>query len=321
MQAGVSISYEIAGCPVCGGRGAELLADEEDIRDEIEALWQHHTAGDVPIPIPELADRLAFTHPPPLAVVRCMACGLLYRNPRERFVRELYETETLDSGQLQALCDVQRPTFEPALARLTALNAGVGRGLEVGSYAGAFLQAAAASAWRFTGLDVNPAVVAFLRQQGYEVSLGGIEQAPDGVRECDVVAIWNCFDQLPDPLAAAAAAHERLRAGGILALRVPNGDFYASLRAHLYGALSRPAAALLARHNFLGFPYRYGFTPESISRLLERAGFQVLDVRSAEVLPVPGTNGDAAAALLNAAELAIRPLAGAPWLELYARRS
>lgn len=317
----MSISYEITGCPVCAGRGAELLADEEDIRDEIEALWRHHTAGDVVIPLAELADRLAFTHPPPLAVVRCMRCGLLYRNPRERFVRELYEHELPEAAQLRALCDAQRPTFDAAIRHLTMLNGSPGRGLEVGSYAGAFLHAAAAAGWHFTGVDVNPGTVAFLRREGHEVEVGGIEQAPQRLRGCDVVAIWNCFDQLPDPLVSARAAHLLLRPGGILALRVPNGDFYAALRLQLFGRLSRPAAALLARHNFLGFPYRHGFTPDSLRMLLAKAGFELLEVNPAEVLPVPGPMGEKAARLLDAAETALQPLAGPPWLEVYARRS
>ena len=317
----MTTSYELTACPVCGGRESELLADAAGVRAEVEALWQHHTEGDVVIPLPELTDRLAFTHPPPLAVVRCVACGLVYRNPRERHVREFYEEEALDVTQLHALRAAQRAGFNAAVARLTALNGGAGQGIEVGSYAGAFLAAAAAAGWRFTGVDVNPAVVAFLREQGHPVVAGGIEQAP--ASECDVVAIWNCFDQLPDPLAAAHAALARLRPGGVLALRVPNGDFYARLRRRSGGRLARGAQALLARHNFLGFPYRHGFTARSLTHLLGRAGFDVIEVRSAEVLPVPGPPGAAAVSdrLLAAAERALRPLAGAPWLELYARRA
>src|SRR5690606_17033275 len=108
--------------------------------------------------------------------------------------------------------------------------------------------------------------------------LAPIEEVPDD-DGYDAVAIVNCFDQLPDPASAARHARRLLRRNGVLLIRVPNGAFYDRLREHTF------ADALLAANNLLSFPYRTGFTPRSLRRLLARAGFRTLSVRPATVLP------------------------------------
>src|SRR4051812_28905033 len=80
-----SPAYELAPCPVCGSAESSVVVGQEEMRAEVEALWAFHTRrlrGETPPA--HLADRVAFSHPPPLRVVRCAGCGLVYRNPRER---------------------------------------------------------------------------------------------------------------------------------------------------------------------------------------------------------------------------------------------
>lgn len=308
--------YALGGCPVCATQASDVIVDREGSTAELEALWRRLDRSGEPVPLAQLRDTVSFTQAPPLAVVRCRSCGLLYRNPRERDVAGLYREEAVDEARLAALHAEQLPTFTSLVRRLTQLHGGPGTGLEVASYTGAFLDAASAARWRFRGCDVNPRVVAFLRDRGHDVSSGGIEDvAADSA--LDVVACWNAFEQLPDPLAAARAAHERLRPGGLLALRVPSGRFYRVLRPHLDGPLAGAARMLLAQHNFLAFPYRHGFTPRSLDRLLSVTGFRRVRLAAASVLPA---GADRAARALAALERAFRPLTGPPWLELYARR-
>jgi hypothetical protein len=103
----------------------------------------------------------------------------------------------------------------------------------------------------------------------------------------------------------------------LLALRVPNGELYLALRARLDGRFAGPARALLARHNLLGFPYRHGFTRGALARLLARSGFELVAEHDAVVLPSgPDLGSDR---MLAAAERALRPMVGPPWLEVYAR--
>ena len=323
----LSPAYELARCPVCNGADSQEIAGADDVREEIEALWAFHTRrlrDDTP---PErLTDRVAFSQAPPLRLVQCTRCETVFRNPRERAfeVTDTYEDETPSLETLQSLHDTQLESYEAQAARLTDVVGKPGRGLEVGSYAGAFLGAAKALGWQFEGLDVNEPANEFARAFGYQVTSGDLTSFRTK-QPFDAVAIWNCFDQLPDPRAAARAARALLKPRGVLAIRVPNGAFYSTVRRRLDGVAGPVARALLAHNNLLGFPYRHGFTVRSLSLLVEDIGFDVARTHGDALVPIADewTRGWAAAEE-RMVKTAIKALAaldtdGAPWFELYAR--
>ena len=315
--------YEIGPCPACSSSANRIIADADAVRDEMEELWAFHTRrlkGHTPTG--RLHDRVAFSQDPPLRVVQCVQCGLLFRNPRERAddLVDTYSDEVPDHSALEALFANQKASYRTQARRLTRVAGRTGTGLEVGSYIGAFLAAAAEAGWRFHGLDVNRTACTFARQRGFEVREGTIENHDPAAY--DVVAFWNCFDQLPDPRAAAAAARRCLRDGGWIAIRVPSGAFYARWRARLRSPMRPLARLLLAHNNLLGFPYRHGFSPQSLQTLLESTGFRVEHVFGDSLVPV----GDRwthhwARVEEHAVKAVLRslPASRSPWIELYAR--
>jgi len=325
-------SYELAHCIVCGHADATLVTDADGMRREIEFLWAHHQRRLRPdTPTARLMDRVAFSEHPPLRLVRCRECGLVYRNPAERAheVAEIYERESPTPEVLATLHEGQR---DSARAQARSLHAALGNrrtGLEVGSYAGAFLAAARDEGLRFEGLDINGDVNTFVRSRGFVVHDGDlIAFAESSRRTYDAIAIWNAFDQMIDPRGALHAAFKLLGDDGVLALRVPNGEWYARWRSALDGGAIRRAAAreLLAQNNLLGFPYRWGFTPTSLEHLLNDVGFQVTQIRG-DVLVL--TADEWTRAWARAEERALKrswaPLARlkpawAPWFEIYATR-
>jgi SAM-dependent methyltransferase len=321
--------YELTRCIVCGSANATEIAGAEAVRGEVEHLWEFHGARLRPeTPPPRLMDRVAFSEHPPLRVVRCNECGLVYRNPIERPLElaEIYGDEAPDEPVMRALHDTQRRAYRVQANRLLRALGRRGSGLEVGSYVGAFLRAAGEVGLQVEGVDVNRAVNDFTRKLGFTVHDGALEEMPDE-RTFDSVAIWNCFDQLPEPRAAVFAAARLLRPGGVLAIRVPHGPFYDAehARAGRGGPRGRLARALLAHNNLLTFPYRYGFTVEAMARLLAEAGFKIEHVYGDTLVPIADewTRGwawlEEQVVKKTLTWLARRSLTLAPWIEVYAR--
>ena len=159
-------------------------------------------------------DRVAFSQRPPLRVVRCTGCGLVYRKPIERpsEQEEIYGEEAPTREVVRALHDTQRASYAAQAKRLTTVAGRRGTGIEVGSYVGAFLAAARDDGWKFSGVDVNECANRFSRSLGFDVHEGAIESLARD-RRADVVAIWNCLDQLADPPAALRSARTHLAIG------------------------------------------------------------------------------------------------------------
>jgi len=322
-----SIAFELARCPVCNSADSHEIAAADDVRDEVEALWAFHTRrlrDDTP---PDrLTDRVTFSQAPPIRLVQCTRCETVYRNPRERAfeVTETYVDDTPSLETLQSVHDSQRTLFSAQVSRLTEVAGRVGRGLEVGSYAAGFLSAAKRAGWRFEGLDVNEPANEFARALGYPVTSGDLSTFRT-TSPFDAVAIWNCFDQLPDPRAAARAVRGLLKENGTLGIRVPNGAFYAAIRRRLDGVAGPVARALLAHNNLLGFPYRHGFTVRSLTLLLEDTGFDVVRTHGDALVPISDEwTKSWAAAEERMIKTAMKALAaldtdGAPWFEIYAK--
>jgi hypothetical protein len=315
--------YEIADCPCCDSSEHTVIADADDIRDELEQLWAFHTRRlRGATPPARLHDRVAFSQQPPLRIVRCDRCTLLFRNPRERAdeLVDTYSDEVPAPASLEALFDNQRQSYHSQARRLVRIAGPRGRGLEVGSYVGAFLAAAADVGWDFAGVDVNPAANKFAARRGLDVRSGTIDDVTGTA--WDAIAFWNCFDQLPDPRAALHAARERLPADGWVCIRVPSGAFYASWRSRLSTPMRPLARLLLAHANMLGFPYRFGFSVTSLRYLLERSGFHLEHVHGDSLVALADDFtrpwARAEEALVKAA---MRRLPGthSAWIEVYAR--
>ncbi|CAN5751649.1 hypothetical protein BH23GEM6_BH23GEM6_13030 [soil metagenome] len=147
-------SYEMGGCPACGGLDADTLVTGDDLRSAMEDLWSFHVRRLRPgTPPQRLADRTVFSQDPALRLALCGSCGLIFRNPRARgrVLEDTYAQEAADEETLLSLFRTQRDAYRPQAARLTRLIGRAGTGLEVGSYVGAFLAASADRGWGFDG--------------------------------------------------------------------------------------------------------------------------------------------------------------------------
>jgi SAM-dependent methyltransferase len=320
------IKYELSACTVCGGRDASLVADQDDLKLELERVWDFHSARfRHPVPTGFLTDRVVFSQQPAWRLLSCSGCGHLYRSPRETpdSIRRTYANEPPSEDVYEAMYERQRETYHEHVARLQAFSPGIQHGLEVGSYTGGFLAAALEAGLTFTGIDVNPCAAAFATRHGVTIATGSLEHLNPS-QLYDVIVIWNTFEQLPNVKSACIIAHRLLREGGVLAVRVPNSEFYIRWRTRRNGPLAAWAERVLIHNNLLGFPYREGFTGRSLSRLLDETGFTIGRVHGDTLVPVSDRFTRRTAALDEWLTKKIQRITQhgwrAPWVEVYSTR-
>lgn len=324
----MSVSYEMAVCPACGSGPSETAADAGQIRQEQEGLWEFHMRrlrdG---APHARLSDLVVFSQEPPLHLASCGRCGTVFRTPRRpaRDLTSMYESESVDRESLARTLDRSRAVARRQTRLLTRLAGGPGRVVEVGSHAGAFLEEARAGGWEVLGVEPGAAAADWLEARDLPVWRGTLDTLPIERGRWDAVAIWNCLDQVPDPRETLVAARALLGPGGLLGVRVPNGAFYRRLRTSLGRWSGRAATALLAWNNLLGFPYRTGFTPPSLARLLTTTGYSVVRVRGDALVRLADRWTRGWAALEERAVKtmliagAARVPSWAPWFEMFAK--
>src|SRR5689334_7590820 len=103
-------AYEFAHCIVCGHTDSYVLGEQEDLRREVELLWEYQSSRlKAGTPTRRLMDRVAFSQDPPLRLVRCRECGLVYRNPveRPRELESIYGDRGPSRDTMFALHDTQ----------------------------------------------------------------------------------------------------------------------------------------------------------------------------------------------------------------------
>lgn len=211
------------------------------------------------------------------SLVQCLNCGLVYVSPRPN-AEDLYELygesyfHNDDSGTVgysNYVRDEQniRKTFRRRLKRVERF-ADPGKLLDVGCAAGFFLSEAQNSGWQVEGLDVSPFAVNYTRDTfGIPAQQGALLDLDYPENTYDLVTMWDVIEHVPDPHAHLDKIAGLLKPGGIFALATPDVD---SLPAKLTG--KRWVGYKLQEEHI------YYFSADTLRAMLNRAGFDVVDV-------------------------------------------
>jgi SAM-dependent methyltransferase len=270
-------------CVVCGGAEFVRICSAEEIAVQQRYLCCFHQRRLRPeAPRQALEERAEFTQDYATNIVACTDCGLVLRNPRppRDEIERAYQQDDYSAERLEAMFASQCEQFRLKAYRLDSSLRPGARVVEVGSFLGGFLAAGRERQWDIQGVDPGEEVVEFCRKRGFAVFRGTLQEAPIAPGSLDCVAVWNTFDQIPDPHPLLAAARATLSPGGLLVVRVPNGSCFqwsvAQTRRYRHTVL-RPVAQLLLRamawNNLLAFPYLYGYSVPTLDRLM--AGYDL----------------------------------------------
>lgn len=197
-------------------------------------------------------------------IVRCVQCGLVLQNPQpvpddllagyEEVVDVLYDRER--EGRVH--------TFRKSLRELERHTA-PGRLLDVGAYLGFFVDVARANGWDAEGIEPSRWAAATAQGRDLPIRCGNLEDVEcDGAY--DAVTLWDVIEHLADPLGSLQHLCGVLKPGGMLALSTMDVD------ATVAKLLGRRWPWYMQMHLFY-------FSQRSLRALVERAGYEVIEVR------------------------------------------
>jgi SAM-dependent methyltransferase len=252
-------------CWICGG-GA--FAAAYDARFDLSAFAEQDPA-------------LAAYSGEPVAIRRCTQCG--FAQPAvlpalERYFDRMYDQRWAEDWVESEHSAVYKDDIFAAVLR--ALDARVPgpsrRLLDVGAHAGRLMSLAQAAGWSVEGIELNPRTAARAGiSTGAPVHQGNIFSVEPRT-PFDAVTLIDVLEHIPDPRQALTRAAGWIRAGGAIAVKVPNGA--AQQLKESVRAVVRPGYQPTLADNLVHVNH---FTPRSLRLALERSGFTSVRVTPA----------------------------------------
>ena len=143
--------------------------------------------------------------------------------------------------------------------------------LDVGCGNGEFLQAAKERGYRALGIDFAPAAQRACEARGLRATVGDFLTYDFGAdAPFDLVTMWDVVEHLPEPIEFLRRARSLLAPSGWLVLKVP---VIPDRAVKVAARVPRAAGALLAAPGHIQY-----FTPQNLSTLVTRAGFERVSV-------------------------------------------
>ena len=239
---------------MCGAADAETVYEAQHLDGAARDLVRTFRASGDEL----LVDRL----------VRCRSCGLQYVSPRPLASDIVDAYSGGDDPAYVSQVAARERTFADAVAHIETILPGRGRILDVGTAAGAFLAAARGRGWHVEGCEPNAWLAEWgSRHYGIAIRTGELFDQSFAPGSFDVVTLWDVIEHTPDPTRVIRTVRDLIRPGGLLIVNYPDIGSWI-------------ARALGRRWPFLSSVHLYYFTRETMRRLLERHGFDVIEIRA-----------------------------------------
>ncbi len=221
------------------------------------------------------------------SIGRCGGCGQILRadRPTCNSMVTLHQSSNLHNTPyaFQSELVTRELVFYISFLNLCE-KAGVrGKILDVGCWLGEFLKLAASRGFDITGIEP----VREIRELA-ERALGNkpidprpIEDAEFANESFDAITMWDVIEHLVDPRGVLVQIHRWLKTGGYLGIATINHNSLMYLIYHILRKTFPPLARLFGPMLYNPF-HTYYFTKQSLARLVENVGFEIVEHRGYE---------------------------------------
>lgn len=238
-------------CPLCGTNKYKILYPSTLTKDDFDiTVLKNHLKN-------TLDDYTKHGQ-----IVRCKKCSLVYTNPMENLsyilegYKEVVDEEYLKTEKFRKLLLLDHLDTIEKLKKRKKL-------LDVGCFAGFFLELAKKRGWKTFGIEPSTWASAIAKKKGATILGNDIETTKLPSNFFDAVTLWDVIEHLAHPNNVIKIIHKSLKKGGVIALATPNID---SLLAKILGS----------RYPFLIRMHLILYSPKTLRRLLEAHGFQII---------------------------------------------
>lgn len=191
----------------------------------------------------------------------CESCRVLYMDPIDSALDDLC-SEVVDQDYLASWED-RSQTFKDHLSMLKPYVS-QGRLLDVGCYAGIFLEEAKQQGFQVSGIEPSKWAADYARSKvNCEVYQGMFDSfAFPNAAAYDLITIWDVIEHLANPKKSIRKAFQLLRPGGYIAITTHDIQ---SIFARLLGS----------RYPWLMRFHLVHFSPDTLSQMLISEGFEI----------------------------------------------
>lgn len=218
--------------------------------------------------------------PPPFKIVRCVNCGLVYQNPRmtENEYESYYDSNYYNSWDHLKIVKQKGKEYENKYNLIERYLRRKGKLLDIGCGTGDFLKIGKDRGWEVCGIELSKWAADYGRRNfNLDIRNINLEEVVWLWRlEFDVVTLNHVLEHLTSPSGAIEMISEILREEGLILVEVPNE--FEQLMFVVAGELGRKW--MYNRHNGPIIHHTFFFTKESLIKMLEKSGFQILSTRT-----------------------------------------
>ncbi len=220
-------------------------------------------------------------------VGECLSCGMIYVNPTPFFrptaefselSKEFEYTRYMHNTITPQILEFERNQLQSQLRQMVMFGADASKRLmflDIGCGSGASVRGAVDLGWEAMGIDIDPELIRTgIEQLDVDLRCSPLLECQLPAESYDYIRMRDVIEHLPNPYAALLEIKRLLIPGGMALFVTPNEDSI-PVRTRLLLEGKRDKVATIPPPHHL-----HGFTPKTMRRILERTGFNLLQMKT-----------------------------------------
>lgn len=199
--------------------------------------------------------------------LKCNSCGIIWRDTTTCSTERVYDAAYFDRMKYLKTLEHRIDKASLQLAMLEE-HATKGKLLEIGPAFGHSMIAAMRRGWMAEGVDVSRYIVDYAAKARLRISLGDALHNDRPKHSYDAVIMKHVLEHYKNPFEALQKVNELLTDNGNILLVIPNTDYVRARKLR--------DKCKFYNFDFNGVEHHAYFNRETLSRILEHTGFEVV---------------------------------------------